>query len=265
MPIYFNNAGQNVPITIESIGNNWNQVSVQRASGHPLYHWLQTENGTGEIWIENQTIVLTKGARILIAPFVAHGYYPKTSDWQTNFVTFDGRLKNDFRKIIPSETFILAQNTSNFSYQVEIDHMIHLHKQEKNSVELSVACYRFLTMLSQGQKPVEEHALFKKYVTPGLQKMQANFQENLTIEQIAQELYISPQYFSRLFKKFVGQSPYQYLIDIRIRHAKELLVNQPDLPIQTIAIKVGFESVSQFIDVFKRKTQYTPKKFRQLY
>ena len=49
MPIYFNNAGQNVPITIESIGNNWKQVSVQRASGHPLYHWLQTENGTGEI------------------------------------------------------------------------------------------------------------------------------------------------------------------------------------------------------------------------
>lgn len=265
MPIYFNTASSQLAVSLESIGNKWPQVSVQRASGHPLYHWLQTETGCGEIWIEKQQITLLPGQGILIAPFVPHGYYPKTADWQTNFVTFDGVLKNEFRKILRNDSFILAQDSTVFSYQKQVAHMIYLHQEEHNSVELSVACYRFLTILSQGQQPVEEHELFKKIVQPGLKIMQTQFQENLTIEQIAQSLYISPQYFSRLFKKFVDQSPYQYLIDIRIRHAKELLVNEPDLPIQIVALKVGFESVSQFIEVFKKKTQYTPRKFRQLY
>lgn len=63
----------------------------------------------------------------------------------------------------------------------------------------------------------------------------------------------------------MGQSPYQYLLDFRIRQAKELLINQPELSIQLVATKVGIESTSQFINLFKKRTNYTPKKFRTLY
>ena len=47
--------------------------------------------------------------------------------------------------------------------------------------------------------------------------------------------------------------------------AKELLTNFPQLEIQQVGLKVGFQSPSQFIAMFKSKVGYTPKQFRNLY
>lgn len=265
MTIYFNLSNHQLPISIESIGNNWSQVSLQRMQGYPLYHWLQTESGAGEIWIENQKITLNIGEGILISPFVPHSYYPKTEQWYTNFVTFDGHLKNNFHDILSNQTFILAKNMENFSYASEIKQMIHAFENDLEQFSLSILCYRFFLQLAQSHEPIHEHELFKKYVHPSIEAIQTKYGESLTVETLAQSLFITPQYFSRLFKKFMGQSPYQYLIDFRIRQAKELLINEPDLSIQHIATRVGFDSTSQFIDIFKKRTNYTPKKFRGLY
>lgn len=265
MAIYFNLSNQQLPFNIESIGNNWQQVSLQRMDGYPLYHWLQTEKGVGEIWIENRKITLKKGEGILISPFVPHAYYPLTTDWRTNFATFDGYLKQQFHHMLSNKSFILAKNSDNFSFTKNIQKMIRSFEEEVEQFSLSILCYQFILTLGQSRKPIEQHELFQKYVQPSLVDIQKNYAQPLTVEQLAQKHYISTQYFNRLFKKFMGQSPYQYLIDFRIRQAKELLVNQPDLSIQFIATKVGFDSTSQFIDMFKRRTNYTPKKFRGLY
>lgn len=60
MTVYFNLTSTPLPISVESLGNQWSQVSLQRMQGYPLYHWLQTETGKGEIWIENKKIILAK-------------------------------------------------------------------------------------------------------------------------------------------------------------------------------------------------------------
>lgn len=265
MAIYFNLSNLKLPISIESIGNDWNQLSLQRMQGYPLYHWLQTEQGSGEIIIDKQHILLEKGDGILISPFVPHAYYPKNGDWTANFITFDGNLKNNFQEILSNQNFLLAADSEHFSFSKSIEYMINILENEQEQLTLSVQCYQFLLQLGQAQEPVQNHELFKKYVSPGIKEIQTNYETNLTVEAIAKKLFVSPQYFSRLFKKFMGQSPYQYLLDFRIRQAKELLINAPDLPVQTVATKVGFDSTSQFIDVFKKRTNYTPKKFRNLY
>lgn len=265
MTVYFNLSNPKLPFSIESIGNHWDQVSLQRMKGYPLYHWLQKEKGIGEIWIENQKIRLNIGEGILIAPFVAYAYYPITKDWQTNFATFDGNLKQHFNDILANQTFILVKNSEHFSFTHNIQKMITAFEKEPEQFSLSVLCYQFLLKLGQSYEPIENDELFKKYIQPSLTEIQEHYTEAITVTQLAQNRYISPQYFSRVFKKFMGQSPYQYLTDYRIRQAKELLINKPELSIQQIAIKVGFDSTSQFIDLFKKRTGYTPKKFRGLY
>ena len=49
MPIYFYQTNQQLPLSLESIGNDWTQDDVARPDGYPYFHWLQTEQGEGRI------------------------------------------------------------------------------------------------------------------------------------------------------------------------------------------------------------------------
>ncbi|MBS7577662.1 MULTISPECIES: helix-turn-helix domain-containing protein [unclassified Enterococcus] len=267
MPIYFQLMQQALPINLESIGNHWQQHAVNRNQGYPLYHWLQTESGLGEITIEGQQIRLNAGEGILIAPFTPHSYSP-IDQWQTNFATFSGEIKSCFKQLLKVEQFVLAKNTEQFQFSLWINQIIDLHRQKQLEANmLSVECYKFLIQLRQGaiQPFVDLPTNAKKYLTPAIKEIETNFAQIDKIEVIAKNLYISPQYLSRLFQKYIHKSPYQYLIDYRINKGKEYLINQPNLEIQEIASRVGFQSPSQFIAIFKAKVELTPNAYRRLH
>ena len=52
MPIYFNSAPTDFPFQFDSIGNNWNQEPTLRPDGFPVYHYLQTQKGSGILSID---------------------------------------------------------------------------------------------------------------------------------------------------------------------------------------------------------------------
>jgi len=87
----------------------------------------------------------------------------------------------------------------------------------------------------------------------------------LTAAELSRKVYVTPQYLSRLFGRFLGCSVYEYLTSYRITKAKELLFNNPRMEIQIIAGRVGFEDASHFIAMFKKMTGVTPVEFRTLY
>ena len=69
-------------------------------------------------------------------------------------------------------------------------------------------------------------------------------------------------YFLRLFKQSVGTTPHAYLTEIRLRNAKKLL-ETTSLSIAEIAERSGFESVSHFQVLFKKKTGMGAAKYRK--
>lgn len=266
MPIYFHLSNVPLPVSIESIGNDWSQINIQRPQGYPLYHWLQTENGEGEIIIDNKKVRLSAGQGILIRPFVPHSYHP-IEQWKTNFVTFDGDLKNNFSDIIGVNSYFLVRERPEFSFKEWVGNIIHLYERgQLDDLSLSTQTYHFLLQLSQKNDPIHQHQLFQIYVEPAIIIMKNHYHNtSMTIEAIAEQLFISPQYLTRLFKRFIDDSPYKYLTNYRISRSKELLVNQSNLAIQEISLRVGFDSPSQFNYLFKQKTGQTPGQFRKLY
>lgn len=266
MPKYFQFTYQNLPLAVETIGNEWEQESINREQGYPYYHWLQTESGRGEILILNEKILLPKGHGILIKPFVPHAYSSEYC-WKTNFVTFSGDLSKEIKKIVGNVPFLLAKESGFFSYTGWIDTMIQEHTcGQTDPISLSVACYSFLIHIAQseGYQECQQNPLYLKYVSPVIKEIETNFSDNLTLEYLARKVYVSPQYLARLFRRFTGTSPYAYLQAVRLNHAKELLVNRPDLEIQHISYLIGIPNPSHFIAVFKKETGYTPLKFRAL-
>lgn len=92
--------------------------------------------------------------------------------------------------------------------------------------------------------------------------IQTNYTEPLCVEQIASCVNISPRECGRSFKKIVGVSPIQYVIELRIRRAGQLLA-ETDLPVTEICAFCGFESQSYFSKVFRERLGVSPLAYRK--
>jgi AraC-like DNA-binding protein len=86
-----------------------------------------------------------------------------------------------------------------------------------------------------------------------------NFSENPDLRNIADEAYFSKFHFTRLFKKIYSQTPHQYLTRVRMEKALQLL--QAGVPVQQVCFSVGFESLSSFSGLFKRKIGISPSAY----
>ena len=88
--------------------------------------------------------------------------------------------------------------------------------------------------------------------------------QNLRLEQIAQEAHLSPFHFARIFRHLEGTSVWQYILQARIDKAK-LLLEQEDLSLTEIALITGFYDQSHFTKTFKRLTGQTPGQYRAVF
>ena len=101
-------------------------------------------------------------------------------------------------------------------------------------------------------------------VTAAIRFMTSHFQEDLHVDDIAAASALNPQYFSRLFKKHTGQPPHQYLLSLRMKRAKSLLIESA-LSVNEIANECGFTSSTHFIRSFKAENGITPHIFRKYF
>ncbi|WP_347394494.1 helix-turn-helix transcriptional regulator [Parabacteroides leei] len=107
------------------------------------------------------------------------------------------------------------------------------------------------------------------YGTEAIQKMQKacmlmreNVYENFTSEDIAKAINMSYSNFRKFFKKYVGITPHQYILQLKINKIKELL-DSTEMSIQDISAKLNFESPDYFSFFFRKKTGVSPISYRK--
>ena len=100
------------------------------------------------------------------------------------------------------------------------------------------------------------------YIEKAILYMQEYYSSNITISEICNNIFISPYHFQRIFRKHMKQTPYRYLMGMRVDIAKEMLVNGKS-NIQEIARICGFTSTSHFSAVFKRIEGDSPSEYRK--
>jgi len=88
-----------------------------------------------------------------------------------------------------------------------------------------------------------------------------NYNQNIDLQTLAELSGYSYHHFRHIFKDKVGLSPMNYIINVRIKKAKQLLIGTK-LPISTIAQECGFSNHSQFSLVFKKVIGFTPIVYR---
>ena len=87
--------------------------------------------------------------------------------------------------------------------------------------------------------------------------------EKITLQNIADNLHISISDCSHSFKKFMKESIFEYILHYRIQQSLYLLQDK-ELSILQISLKVGFSSTSYYSKLFKKYMKMTPKEYRKL-
>jgi two-component system response regulator YesN len=98
-------------------------------------------------------------------------------------------------------------------------------------------------------------------ITKAREYIESNYNKDLTLEDVSREVGLSPHYFSRFFKEETGENFIDYLTNIRIREAKNLLERE-NLSIKEVCFKVGYNDPNYFSRIFKRITGISPSEFR---
>lgn len=115
----------------------------------------------------------------------------------------------------------------------------------------------YLKAIKQNEKTTNRQVIdkIKKYI-------RKNFNKNLTLDDIAASVYLSPYYIARIFKQAQDMTIMDYVTKVRVEEAKKLLRN-PRFQIEEIAEKLGYNDASYFSKVFRRNEGMSPSQFRQ--
>ena len=127
-------------------------------------------------------------------------------------------------------------------------------------MEMLVRIGRFTDGLERGETQLNDER--QRLIEDALQYIEKNYSEQLSLEDIATQVYLSPNYFSEVFKSSTGIAPWEYVTKMRLDEACELL-RHTKRSITDIALSVGFSDSSYFAKVFKERFAQTPSAYRK--
>lgn len=102
----------------------------------------------------------------------------------------------------------------------------------------------------------------KKIIKEILKAIEENYSKNLTITDISNEVYLSPNYIGIIFKKEIGETFTDYLVKFRLEKARKML-KETNLKVYQIGSMVGYSNISYFCTIFKSYLGVSPSEYRE--
>lgn len=176
----------------------------------------------------------------------------------------DGELLFDLVKEL-LEIFIFAMKNMNLQKNMDnlYERMIqnyHICKDVDEIFDMLQSYFIHYICLVEKEKEKGE----MKPIRDAKKYINENYAKQLKLEYMGAMAGFNSSYFSALFKKETGKNFSEYLIEVRIQKAKELLIEK-NLSIPEIAERVGYSDMKYFNKIFKKETDLTPSEFRKMY
>lgn len=231
---------------------NRNHMSAYKG----IYLLLYILEGEMIIDYKNKIYVATKGDVVFLYSGIPNRYW--TNDTvKFKFVHFSGELANSYYNLLTQQTgphFPDYRNTAIYFTAI----LEELETENPSDHKLSVYLLTIISSLTKNE--ITMHPSIKK----AKNYIDIYFQQSIPIEELANYAGLSLYHFSRLFKKELSVTPHQYVINVRIKYAKQLLMDT-STSIEEIGDTCGFSNASHFIDCFKKNVEMTPNSFRMLF
>lgn len=175
-------------------------------------------------------------------------------------------LPSDHRVMVQEIFFLCKESVAESSGEREdLDKAYRIFCGELASVDntvkmdqlLSEAVVKLTNTAKNTRSTKTHHA-----VTFAKEYVEINFKKSIKIKDLAEQIHISQSYYRSLFTKYVGVSFGQFLIDTRMRKAKEFL-SDPNLTVSEVSYEVGYDDSNYFSTLFKKNVGISPTAYRK--
>ena len=221
------------------------QVRNQRLFVSNMLSWDMTlmPRGTRSKWSWNSTC---DRFDVILSPDMLGEEHP--IDTVDRFLFRDAKLKSLCQQL--SREIILRDRADRL--QIEM-----------LAIELAQVFFRDYSTGRERTRGLPIGGLTRNNAQRVLEYAEANLGRGLTLRELAGVAQLSTHHFVRMFKKTLGVTPYQYLLERRVERAKDLLRGKP-ASLAEVALSSGFGSQSHFTSTFHRAVGATPAEFQRL-
>ncbi|MBD3922329.1 helix-turn-helix transcriptional regulator [Paenibacillus sp. PR3] len=264
-------------------------LSYRKAQSHhmPISHFHSTfeiyylMSGQRSFFIKDRTIAMEEGDVVIVSPNIVHrtinAAMPEHERLIVNILpSFIGMTDStlstvpDVLQPLTEREYLVVRLSLHDRVTIDglAEAIIREIREKKSGFEmfaqtlvqqLLILCCRHA---EQGSTtPVASPSAMHERISEIAQYINRHYMDELSLQRVADQFYISPYYLSRFFKEATGFTFVEYLNSVRIKEAKKLLEQTPT-KVSLIARKVGFGSVTHFGRVFKAVTGRAPLFYR---
>ncbi len=246
--------------------NDWSMHDLHAHSHYEIY--LLTE-GYRSFFLSNSLYLLQAPALIVIPPNVMH----KTEGGpfkRYNINVSTAYLDAFEREVLDKKALRILQLEKNDAKKIIqlIEEGIAVNKRKKHAdyILRTLFSYTVITLKECTETALSPNAVSQKNIPPLVLKvvnyLNTHFNEKITLENLANTFFVSEGTLLYNFKKYMNYSPIDFLVNIRLTKAKELLINT-NKSIQEIADSCGFSSANYFGLIFKNREGLSPIAYRK--
>ena len=228
---------------------------------HYLIHYVIS--GTGVFYCGPNKFTLEKGQVFVIFPGTVVKYQADASNpWHYAWVAMHGEEAAEIFRQAGVTLFqpVATVHEPATAIQLLRDMPTERSAEPERNLLFKARLYEFLSLLIPRKTRKEDGE--NAYLTSAQHYIKAHYNEDISVDQVAQHISISRKYLFAIFKKHLGISPKEYIMDYRIKRAKEFL-EDPDIPIGNIAYSVGYRDPMTFSKMFRLKTGLSPSQYRE--
>ena len=247
---------------------------------HDFLEMAFVMSGTGRYRVEGNVFSIQEGDLLIFNPGARHQalYCPEAEVPATEF--FVGFSDIQFQGL-PANTMPLPDGAILIHTTGELRRRIYRictsmqeekteNRQGRYFMMKAYLMQYILLVIREQCAPVERskgysfESVNKKYLVEQiLNYFEEHYNEKISLDQIAENMYLSPFYISKIFKSETGAPPIRHLIDIRLENAMELLESGGYGSIQEVAARVGYDDAYHFSKLFKKRYGISPSQARK--
>lgn len=229
------------------------------------YLIIYTESGEGKITYEGKQYDL-KPHTVCFIDCKNYQFYQTSKElWEFYWIHINGRqIKEYYSDFNHSNNICCETKDSTIKYLIE--NMINLQNYKTRNTEIITAreIVNLLTelLIERNRVKYEDVKEIPAYIFEIQSYLEKNYHSKITLDTISQKFMINKYQIAKEFKNFVGSSLIEYVIEVRINKAKDLLKYTGN-NVSEIAEQIGIENVTHFINLFKKRVGITPLRFRK--
>lgn len=188
-------------------------------------------------------------------------YQPLADDpWTYSWINIVGTSAEQILSLIPIHDDVFTWNPrTQLSLLSEIPKPhSHLYDKASELLCLSIFYRLFSELITDAKSEKTDYVIqLKNY-------LDNNYEREIRISRISNDLHISQGYLRNLFYERIGMSPQEYLMNLRMKRAEFLLMSE-ECTITEVALSVGYKDILQFSRIFKKHHNVSPTEYRKRY